>query len=245
MDELSFDTVVIISAVTEWRIVRKLFPDVEGQYSPLGEWWITESLPAAIGRPTPIVFFHGGWGKIAAAASTQYVIDRWKPKLLINLGTCGGFEGEIERGAIILADRTLVYDIIEQMGDFDQAVAHYTTEIDLSWLENNNLDRKMCLPVKRTLLVSGDRDLIAEEIPQLKARYGAVAGDWESGAIAYVAARNQTRLLILRGVSDLVGSSGGEAYDNYKLFEDATASIMQRLIESLPCWLAMRDGGRF
>ena len=40
-----------------------------------------------------------------------------------------------------------------------------------------------------------------------------MALDWESGAIAWVAARNQTRCLILRGVTDLVGEAGDEAYD--------------------------------
>jgi adenosylhomocysteine nucleosidase len=79
--------------------------------------------------------------------------------------------------------------------------------------------------------------LLAEDIPSLKLHYGAVAGDWESGAIAFVAARNQTRCLILRGVTDLVGASGGEAYGNIQLFKDATGQIMRRLVESLPGWL--------
>jgi hypothetical protein len=38
-----------------------------------------------------------------------------------------------------------------------------------------------------------------EEIPHLKDRHHAAAGDWESGAIAFVAARNGVRRLILRG----------------------------------------------
>ncbi len=107
------------------------------------------------------LFLHGGWGKIAAAASTQYAIDRWSPDLLINLGTCGGFEGTIERGTIVLAERTVVYDIIEQMGDYDEHIAHYATDIDLSWLDGD-----VPLPVLRTLLVSGDRDLVVEDIPR-------------------------------------------------------------------------------
>lgn len=237
MDELSVKAAVLISAGTEWRAVQALFPDAEIQDSPVGKWWLTSLRPIAGHEVEPVIFFHGGWGKIAAAASTQYVIDRWHPELLINLGTCGGFEGEIERGEIILAERTWVYDIIEQMGDFDQAIAHYATDIDLSWLAKDHQDGDNCLKVLRTLLVSGDRDLIADEIPHLRERYGAVAGDWESGAIAYVASRNHTRLLILRGVTDLVGSRGGEAYGNFDLFKDATAGIMRRLVESLPCWL--------
>lgn len=223
---LKIDTTVLISANIEWRAIRNIFPNCEYQISPYGEYFET----AIDGKAFRC--FHGGWGKIAAAGSTQYVIDRWQPNLLVNLGTCGGFEGEIERGAIVLVEKTIVYDIIEQMGDFDEHIAHYTTEIALDWLKE-----PYPLPVQRGLLVSGDRDLVVEELPELKRRYTAAAGDWESGAIAWVAQRNGTRLLILRGVTDLVGSSGGEAYGNIGLFETAAQAILQRLVDSLPDWI--------
>ena len=231
--------VVLISANAEWQVVRSFFPAAVAESSPLGDWFVAEV------RPTPgtggdaggtqVLFFHGGWGKIAAAASTQYVIDRWQPDLLINLGTCGGFAGAIEQGTIVLAERMLVYDIIEQMGDADEAIAHYTTSLDLAWLGED-----MPQPVQRALLVSADRDLVATELPQLRARFGAIAGDWESGAIAYVAARNNVRSLILRGVTDLVGADGGEAYDGTMgLFRERTREVMTRLLEALPGWIAL------
>ncbi len=125
--------------------------------SPFGEYFTR-----LIGRRR-CTFFYGGWGKIAAAASTQYVIDRWQPDLLVNLGTCGGFAGQIERGEIILVDKTVVYDIYEQMGDFDAHIAHFTTQIDLDWLP-----QPYPTPVRRALLVSGDRDLLVEDIPMLE-----------------------------------------------------------------------------
>lgn len=239
--------VVIISADVEWQTVLEYFPLANPQPSPLGDWFTARPtsngwemhlstepgiIPSALADVADVIFFHGGWGKISAAAATQYVIDRWQPTVLFNLGTCGGFEGLVEPGTIILVERTIVYDIIEQMGDYDAHIAHYTTDIDLSWLE-----RDYPLPVLRTLLVSGDRDLLSEEIPLLHQRYRAAAGDWESGAIAYVAGRNQTRLLILRGISDLVGPSGGEAYGNIAHFAHATQEIMHRLIDSLPSWI--------
>lgn len=224
--------VVLVSANTEWRVVRDIYAESEAHPSPLGEWFVAD---VAVGEQnTTVLFFHGGWGKIAAAASAQYVIDHCVPELLINLGTCGGFAGEIEKGTIVLAERTIVYDIIEQMTGAAEAIARYSTNLDLSWL-GEDYPRK----VLRTLLVSGDRDLVVEEIPQLIATYGAVAGDWESGAIAFVAARNNTRCLILRGVTDLVGGSGGEAYDgNLHIFIEGTTTVMQQLLAELPVWLA-------
>ena len=65
------------------------------------------------------------------------MIDHFKPDLLINLGTCGGFAGRIETGTIILVERTLVYDIIEQMGDGAEAIDYYASDLDLSWLPVN------------------------------------------------------------------------------------------------------------
>ncbi|MFH1634119.1 MAG: 5'-methylthioadenosine/S-adenosylhomocysteine nucleosidase [Chloroflexota bacterium] len=243
------EVVVLISANVEWQVVKAIFPHAEYQTSPFGEWFTTElhaSHSGTASRSTHIVpmllrdhviVLHGGWGKIAAAASTQYAIDRWQPDCLVNLGTCGGFASEIEKGEIILAEKTIVYDIIEQMGDYDEHIAHYTTKIDLGWLgDAETYPHK----VRRTLLVSGDRDLIVEEIPRLKEKFGAVAGDWESGAIAWVAARNGVRCLILRGVTDLVGAEGGEAYEgNFDVFVEGTKQVMGRLVESLPGWVGV------
>lgn len=232
MAETGIRVAVVVSAGQEWDVVRERFGHNGLSLSPYGEWCIAEI--GVAGRAEPVVFFHEGWGKIAAAAGTQYVIDRWQPELIVNLGTCGGFEGAIAREAVVLAERTLVYDIIEQMGDPAAALKHYTTDLDLSWLVE-----PYPMPVQRGLLLSGDRDLVVEEVPVLRARFGAAAGDWESGAIAYVAARNDVRCLILRGVTDLVGADGGEAYDGSVAFYRAQARIvMTRLLDALPDWLA-------
>jgi adenosylhomocysteine nucleosidase len=176
---------------------------------------------------------HGGWGKVAAAGSAQYVISRWQPKLVINLGTCGGFKGDIDKGEIILVEKTIIYDIYEQMGDPEEHIRQYLTEIDNSWISE-----PYPLKVIRSLLVSGDRDLICAELPALKSKYGAIAGDWESGAIAWVATKNRTPCLILRGVTDLVSENAGEAYDgNVAYYYENTELIMKKLVESLPHWL--------
>jgi adenosylhomocysteine nucleosidase len=225
------DAVVLVPANAEWQPVRARYPDLPALATPYGEALAIDV--TAGGRPRSVVLFHGGWGKIDAAASTQYAIDRWRPSLLINLGTCGGFAGDVAAGTVLLADFTIVYDIIEQMGDADEALAHYATEIDLSWLRG-----PLPLAVQRELLVSADRDIVREEIGDLRGRFGAIAADWESGAIAHVGARNGVRCLILRGVTDLVSAEAGEAYGRPELFAARTAPIMERLIDSLPGWLA-------
>jgi adenosylhomocysteine nucleosidase len=229
--EPAVDAVVLVSANAEWAVVRAIYPSETYVSSPFGEYF-TRTVPLPHGARRTAVVLHGGWGKVSAAASTQYAIDRWNPRLLINLGTCGGFLGRIERGAVVLAERTVIYDIVERMGDPDEAVRGYATTIDLAWLAGPPPS-----PVVRTTLVSADQDLDPAAIPGLEARFGAVAGDWESGAIAYVAAKSQKRLLILRGVTDLVGDGRGEAYGDFEVFRRATESVMRKLFADLPLWL--------
>jgi len=232
------DAVVLVSANAEWAVVRTIYPRETYAATPFGEFFIhTVRLPG--GAAQTVVVMHGGWGKVSAAASAQYAIDRWDPPLVVNLGTCGGFEGAIERGALVLATRTVIYDIVERMGDAEEAIRDYATTIDLSWLKG-----PPPVPVVRTTLVSGDQDIDPAAIPRLRRSYGAVAADWESGAIAYVAARNRKRLLVLRGVTDLVGAAGGEAYGDIGLFRRATETVMSKLLAALPAWLKLATVSR-
>jgi adenosylhomocysteine nucleosidase len=214
----------LISADAEWRAACEFLAVKEVMYTPSGEWFDQDG----------VRYFHGGWGKISAAATTQYVIDRFQPDPLVNLGTCGGFAGSVEPGEVILVDRTIVYDIVEQMGDSAQAIEHYTTDLDLSWLR-----QPYPHPVRRGVLVSADRDIVAEDIPRLQFQYGAKAADWESGAIAWVAKKNNVRCLILRGVTDIVGAGGGEAYGNIALFQERTKDVVKTLLTHLPSWLSV------
>jgi adenosylhomocysteine nucleosidase len=222
--------VVLVSATTEWRALQVLQPAAQRRRSPFGEWLVVPQ-PFA-GFETAL--FYGGWGKIAAAASTQYAIDRFAPELVVNLGTCGGFAGDVERGEVLLAEETLVYDIVEQMTDPAEAIADFTTALDLSWLGDVP---PYPSPVRPARFVSADSDIVPGQIAWLRERYGAIAADWESGAIAWTAARNRVPCLILRAVSDLVDPAGGEVYDDYAEFARRSLEVMRTLLDLLPDWL--------
>lgn len=216
--------IVIISAIAEWKAVREMFPQLARTTSPYGEAGLLHH------QGWDLKIYHSGWGKIASAGMIQYIIDHDRPDLVVNLGTCGGFEGIVEQGDIVLVERTFVYDIVELMGDLN-IVEYYASDLDLNWLPEPHP-----YPVRRGILASADSDLPPEKIATLKSQ-GAIAGDWESGALAWVANKNKARLLILRGVSDLVNEEAGEAYNDLALFEERTRGVMRTLFDQLPGWL--------
>lgn len=226
----SVNYVVLVSADVEWQAAVRKFNPLQLYSSPYGEWFDREYL---INKKYEIVrFFQGGWGKIRAAGSTQYVIDHYHPRCIINVGTCGGMAGRIEKGTTILVTETIVYDIIELMGDFDAHINNYKTQLDLTFLKE-----PYPMKVLLTKILSADRDILKEDIPWLVEKFQAVAADWESGAIAFVASRNKIPLIILRGVTDLVGEWGGEAYGDVGLFRQNAQRVMEELLEKLPDWL--------
>lgn len=213
-------TVAMISANAEWAAVVKRSQGAAIEHTPYGDW-----LERAFGGER-VVFFHGGYGKVAAAGSTQYAIDRWHPALVLNLGTCGGFGHGLAKGDVVLASRTTIYDIYEAMGDADEAIADYRTTLDTSrW------PARLASRVKVEPLISGDRDLVPGELAKLRAKFDAGAGDWESGAIAYVAAHNHTRVVILRAVSDVVDESGDVVLGNLAAWQQAADQMMATLLE--------------
>jgi len=225
--------VVIVSADGEWRATTPLFPGVEMKSSPLGEWFTT---PVA---GEEVIVYHGGWGKVHAAASAEYVIEKWHPDLIINFGTCGGFRGAIERYDTVLVKKAIVYDFVSLIGPPDEGIKKFTTDIDLNWV------KKPPTPVKPVTILSGDRDLIPEDIPRLREKFGGMVNDYESAPIAWVCARNNAKLLILRGVSDLVDTTGGEAYDGTAtLWFEATKRVISDLFKILPAWVTYFRGHR-
>ncbi|MEN4011311.1 MAG: 5'-methylthioadenosine/S-adenosylhomocysteine nucleosidase [Chloroflexota bacterium] len=219
--------VVIVSANEEWKTVACRYADRPQQPTPFG----TSHEMNVDGQR--VLLMHGGWGKTAAAASTQYSISRWQPRLVVNLGTCGGLRGRIEQGEILLVDETWIYDVVERMGDAQEALEHYHVRLDLSWLRE-----PYPFSVRRAALLSADQDIDPARVSALMSRFNGVAADWESGAIAWVAQRNQTPCLILRAVTDLVDDHDGEAYGRWDVFASNTRLVMQRLLDHLDAWLA-------
>jgi adenosylhomocysteine nucleosidase len=218
---------VLISADAEWQAALEYLDPVSCLPNPYTEHFFSEINGKAV------VFLHGGWGKVSAAATTQFCIDTWHPEAIINLGTCGGLAGAVSVGETLLIDKTVFYDIHERMSDPEKAVRFYTTQFDLSFIK-----KPYPQAVRVSSLASADQDIDPELVTILRDQFHVIAADWESAAIAWVAQHNTAPCLILRTVSDLVSEAGGEIYsDEAAGFTERSRSIMQKLLEILPEWI--------
>lgn len=222
---LAFHTAVIISSDAEWRALSselRLAADAL-ESSPYGQWFVPT--PGMIpGVDDRTVFLHGGWGKIDAAASAQWAVLTWKPKLVVNLGTAGGFPGRVVEGDVVFVTRTVVYDIVERMTDREEAIQSYISDL-ASGPPASIADAVIASPI-----VSADQDIDPARVHELMQRYDAVAADWESASIARVCAKNAVPLVILREISDIVSPNGSRMYGNIADFEAQARRAFRRLL---------------
>lgn len=222
----SRSVVVLVSANSEWEIVLSILNPAKVDKTPLGDCFIHQL------AGDTLLFLHSGWGKVRSAAAAQYVIDTFNPQLMINLGTCGGFEGYTQIGEILLAESMVIYDIFERMGDPEDAIDRYRSRLDTSWLPES-------LPegTRRATIGSADQDIDFNNYNLLTEKFMLTAADWESAPIGWVAQTNRVSCLILRGVSDLVGPNSSETDANHALWKARARQIMHKLLDDLPFYL--------
>ncbi|TGN08720.1 hypothetical protein EHS11_13255 [Leptospira ilyithenensis] len=227
------DTLIIISADSEWVSIKKTL-NIDSKiilHSPYGEYF-SYTLKNKSGDDKATLFLQGGWGKIDSAASTQWAITEFSPTSVINLGTAGGFIGKIKEGEILYVNQTVVYDIMERMGDSEAAIRHYTTDIKSHEVDLAKLNQITGL--KFGTILSADQDIDPNHLKFLMNKYHALAGDWESASIARICTKNQVPILILRGITDVVDPNrGSRTYGNLSDFQKQTEMIMAKELDLL------------
>lgn len=218
---------VLVSANGEWDALVSILQPAALHQCAMGQYFQTEI------AAQPCLFLHSGWGKIATAASTQFVIDHYQPELILNIGTCGGLSGMSEVGEILIVAETLVYDIFERMADQVAALEHYTTRNDLSWLTRPLPER-----TRQARVISADQDIDFRSFDLLVNEYRAAAADWETAAFAWTAARNHTPWLGLRAVSDLVTPNVSETDNGVELWRSRLDQLMAKILSDLPFYFS-------
>ena len=136
----------------------------------------------------------------AAALARAFVFSR--PDLVVNVGTCGGFQAQgLEIGDLVVARDTMFHDARVALPGFD-ALARAHTRLSPSDAQLESIATRIGARVG--LASSGSSlDATADEMT-LFARERTLAKDMELAALAAVCREAKVPLAALKGVTDLV-----------------------------------------
>ncbi len=233
-DPLKERIVIAVSALAEWNTAKATLKPQNIETTPLGETFV-QDMKLPDGRSVRLRWFHSGQGKTASAAAAQYIISQYRPTILFNAGTCGGFEKLTRPGDLIIGKKTLMYDLRDLMGDSAKYAQQYETVYDWQRFASLKIDSLLF-----GVFVTADADLDPRLMTWLETCCQATAAEWESAALGWVCRRHGVRPYVMRCVSDVVHREAGSiTYGNYSEFEKGTDFAVRRLIRHLPQVIAL------
>ncbi len=180
-----------------------------------------------------LVLMVSGVGKVRAASAVQALIDRYRPDLVLNIGTAGGLRPEVEIGDIVVTSKQYQHDC--------QLWEHYVAEGDREIGDLVYSRLAAGYRVHRGSGCAGDKFVSALEAKhQLAAQFDAYCVDMESAAIADTCAINQVPCCTIRSISDSLLGNEGEFEQNYQRVSQEVAQAVAPLIGQIALRLAAR-----
>lgn len=186
-----------------------------------------------------IVLAQSGVGKVNAALNTQYIIDTFKPNIIINTGVAGGVDNCLDVGDIVIGTYLVQHD-------FDVTVLGYArgymcTGVDkdkpTKFYCDKDLINKFQIALEKNIsknkihqgiIASGDKFISGREIKEeINKYFGALAVEMEGCAIAQVATRNKIPFVVVRAISDLADGKTAQYQNEFekKYSQVSTQSI--------------------
>lgn len=171
-----------------------------------------------------------GIGKVNAAIGTLSLIDLFSPELVINTGVAGGADLSVGQMDIVVGERIAYHDVWCGPGTEYGAASGFPLYFE-SDKEVLSVANSIQPDIINGLICSGDKFIAsAEEINEIKSHFpDAMAVDMESATIAQVCYLKQTKVFIMRVISDTPGAE----HDNSKQYENFWESAPEHTFEAL------------
>ena len=171
------------------------------------------SLQGASG-PIQVVATVGGMGTVNIAATTQYLMDTYRPDAVIFSGIAGNLNKDLHINDVVLGGTLRYLDTdMRMVAQFAPGTDEFHSDPHLLDLAQRTLDTMGIKHLVGTIATGNYFVDSAEKIAQVKEATGADAVEMEGAAVCHVAARNHVPVLVIRALSD-------NADTDYEVFRD-------------------------
>lgn len=188
-----------------------------------------------------VVLLKSGIGKVNAAMSTTVLLYEFKPDIVINTGSAGGYDPTLEVGAVVISDEVRHHDVDVtifnyEMGQVPQMPAAFKADKRLINLAEEAVSEIGEHQYGVGLICSGDSFMndpervakVREYFPQMK------AVEMEAAAVAQVCYQFKTPFVVIRALSDIAGKESNISFDEFlPVAAKHSTEIVLKTIEKL------------
>ena len=183
------------------------------------------------------ILVKSGVGKVNAARTTQMLIDNFKVKSVINIGSAGGINDNLKIGDIVIGEKLVQHDFdvtvfdrekgfIPETGKFFESDKILIDNIKQA-LENINEDFNIHIGT----IATGDTFLTdINKKENIKLEFNADCVEMEGAAIAQTCMLCNVSFVVIRGISDV---PNGENHIDFNEYLDMISRRVANLITKL------------
>lgn len=186
-----------------------------------------------------VVLLKSGIGKVNAAVSTTLLLSQFEPEYVINIGTAGGFDPELQVGDVVISDQVVHHDVDVTgfgylMGQVPNMPATYAADETLVAEAKAALQKVTQVQAKVGLIGTGDSfmndpvrvEAVRALFPKL------VAVEMEAAAVAQVCFKFGTPFVVVRSLSDIAGKESPQSFEEYlKVAAENSSLMIQQMLK--------------
>lgn len=188
-----------------------------------------------------LILLKSGIGKVNAAMTTTILMQEFKPDLVLNIGSAGGFDEELEVGAVVISDEVRHHDVDAtvfgyELGQVPQMPAAYIANKELVELAVQAVDDIGEHQHAVGLIATGDSFMSdPERVALVKQQFPAMkAAEMEAAAVAQVCFQYDTAFVVIRALSDIAGKESSVSFEEFlPVAAKHSTEIVLRVIEKM------------
>ncbi|MEO9274555.1 5'-methylthioadenosine/S-adenosylhomocysteine nucleosidase [Marinomonas sp. 5E14-1] len=186
-----------------------------------------------------VVLLKSGIGKVNAAVSTTLLLSQFKPEYVINIGSAGGYDPELQVGDVVISDQVVHHDVDVTafgyvMGQVPNMPETYAADTSLISQTQKAFSAVTDVQAKVGLIGTGDSfmndpvrvEKVRETFPSL------VAVEMEAAAVAQVCHKFEVPFIVVRSLSDIAGKESSKSFEEYlKVAAENSSLIIQEMLK--------------
>jgi adenosylhomocysteine nucleosidase len=169
-----------------------------------------------------IVLLKSGIGKVNAALGTTLLIEKFKPDVIINTGSAGGFLENLNVGDVVISTEVRHHDVDVtvfgyEYGQVPRMPAFFAPDDKLVHAAVKSAEKIDGIQVVKGVIASGDSFMSdPERVEFIRTKLpGLYAAEMEAAAIAQVAYQFEVPFVIIRSLSDIAGKDSNISFDQF------------------------------
>jgi len=169
-----------------------------------------------------VVLVQSGIGKVASALATALLIQQFKPDAVINTGSAGGFDPQLNVGDVVISSEVRHHDVDVtafgyEIGQVPQMPPAFNAHPALIDAAEQSIQALGYCQTKKGLIATGDSFIcdpariavIRQQFPTM------LAVEMEGAAIAQVCHMLNTPFVVIRSLSDIAGKESPQSFEAY------------------------------